>query len=217
MGKAARNRARAAIEAAQARAESGDGFFAGGSTTEAPATGIGAPTSGQQVFPDFPYKRRLTKAETEDIRTRAEAFGRLMRDPLLLTGAQGFIPEDIFQLWMVHGVMAGADGGTPYIRGRTLPDEHGALADRTEWLLLKDDTPAARAEDAEREAAAHMRAMETNLRPEVRAAIRRQFIAAANQANDYLADDPDGPARRADSGKDFGAPRLIQFTEEGDA
>lgn len=211
MGKGARNRARAALDEARAAAERGEGIFAGGSTTEAPAAGIGAPSSGQQVFPNFPYQRRFTQAETVDIRTRAEAFGRLMRDPLLLTGGQGFIPEDIFQLWMVHGVMAGADGGTPYIRGRTLPDEHGALADRTEWILLKDDTPTARAEDAEREAEAHIASMESNIRPEVRAAIRRKWIDAANDAEQYLGHDPDGPARRAD---DFGAPRLIQYTDE---
>lgn len=196
MGKAARNRAQAAVVAAQERL----------------ASGGGAPP---EVFPEFPYQKKMTRAQVADITARSEALGKLMRDPLMVTGAHAFMPEDIFQLWMVHGVMAGADGGTPYIRGRTIPDEHGALADRTEWVLLSADSEEQRAADADAEAAAHIAALENSdrLRPEVRAAIRRRLREAAVEANEYLADDPDGAARRSEP-TDFGAPRLIEHKDD---
>jgi len=200
MGKAARNRARAAVAAAQDR-------VAGGPAITAP--GI---EGAQQVFPNFPYAKKFTQAEVADITRRSTVFADLMRDGVALTGAGMFIPEDVFQLWMVHGVMAGADGGQPYIRARKIPDEHGALADRREWVLIKEDTDEQRQADADAEAKAELARMHDRLRPEVRAAIMRQFQDAANQANEYLADDPDGAARRADP--DFGAPKLIQHTDE---
>lgn len=207
MGKAERNRARAAVEAAQQRI----------ARPPIPGVGPGNDPAAAAIFPNFPYAKKFTREEVADITRRAAVLSDLMRDGVALTGAGMFIPEDIFQLWMVHGVMAGADGGQPYIRARKIPDEHGALADRRDWVLIKEDTPEAREEDTEREAEAELARMADRLRPEVREAVIRRFRAAANEANQYLADDPDGAARRADA-NDFGPPKLIQHTdEEGDA
>lgn len=200
MGKASRNRANRA------------GFTGD-------ATGSGAP--GPSVFPQFPYERKFTREEiNEDILPRAKRLGDLMRDGMGPNGATLYIPGDLFELWMIHGVLAGADGGKAYIRSRRLPEESGRFADSVEWVVIKDDTPEQRQADADAEAQMYVDAIEQNLRPEVRDAIRRRFRAAADDANEYLGDAPEADAVR-DAGRDFGAPRLVQFTddpnpEEGD-
>lgn len=191
MGKASRNRANRAGEA---------------------TPNTGAP--GASVFPQFPYERKFTRQEiNEDILPRAKRMGDLMRDGMGPNGATLFIPGDVFELWMIHGVLAGADGGKPYIRSRKLPDQNGRFADAVEWVVIKDDTPEQRRADAEAEAQMYVDALEKNLRPEVRAAIRRRFRAAADDASDYLAADPEADAVR-DVARDFGAPRLVQFTDD---
>lgn len=176
---------------------------------------------GSSVFPQFPYERKFTREEiNEDILPRAKRMGDLMRDGMGPNGSVLFIPGDVFELWMIHGVLAGADGGKAYIRAQKLPEENGRFVDAVKWVLIKDDTPEQRQAEADAEAQMYVDAIEQNLRPEVRDAIRRRFRAAANEANEYLGDAPEADAVR-DVGRDFGAPRLVQFTddpnpEEGD-
>lgn len=189
MGKASRNRADRAGQA--------------GPNTGAP---------GPSVFPSFPYERKFTRAEIhEDILPRAKRLGDAMRDGMGPNGAVLYIPGDIFELWMIHAALAGCDvdESRAYIRRRRLPDQTGRFADAVEWVVKKDDTPEQRAADAEAEADMYVEALEKNLRPEVRAAIRRRFRAAADEADEYLGDDPDADARR-DQPRDFGAPRLFR-------
>lgn len=186
MGKAARNRTARDIAAG-------------------PHTGA---TAGQ-VFPNFPYERKFTKEEIHtDILPRAKAFGDLMRDGMGPNGAVLFIPGDVFELWMIHGVLAGADGGKKYIRARKLPEQSGRFADAVEWVLIKDDTPEKIREDAEREAQMYVDAIDNNLRPEVRDAIRRRMRGAAQ---DVAAAEADNNPELRDEPRDFGAPRLIEF------
>lgn len=189
MGKAARNRQNRDVQAG-------------------PHTGAGIGT----VFPNFPYERKFTKEEIHtDILPRAKAFGDLMRDGMGPNGAVLFIPGDVFELWMIHGVLAGADGGKKYIRARRLPEQTGRFQDAVEWVLIKEDTPEAIREDAEREAQMYVDAIDTNLRPEVRAAIRRRMRDAAQAEAEESADsDPE----RRDEPRDFGAPRLVAFRDE---
>lgn len=171
------------------------------------------------VFPNFPYERKFTRAEiNDDILPRAQRLGDAMRDGMGPNGSVLYIPGDLFELWMIHAALAGCDvdESRAYIRRRRLPDQAGRFADAVEWVIKKEDTPEQRAADADAEAAAMIDAMEHNLRPEVRAAIRRRFRAAADDAEEYLGDDPDADARR-DVPRDFGAPRLIQFTDDDDA
>ncbi|WP_431231536.1 phage gene 29 protein family protein [Mycolicibacterium psychrotolerans] len=180
--------------------------------------GQGAPGS---VFPQFPYERKFTRDEIHnDILPRAKAFGDLMRDGMGPNGSVLYLPADLFELWMIHGVLAGADGGKAYIRSR--PAKNAMLEGGVEWVLLSEDTPEMQAEDVEAEADLYLQALQDrSLRPEVRAAIRRRMRVAADDAAEFLADDPDADALR-DGPRDFGAPRLVQFTdadtpEEGDA
>jgi hypothetical protein len=99
-----------------------------------------------------------------------------------------------------------------YIRARRLPDKTGRFVDAVEWVVNRDDTPEARAEDAEREADRYVAAIDEKLRPEVRAAIRRRFRAEAAEAAENLADDPMADRLR-DTPRDFGPPRLIRPDE----
>lgn len=182
------------------------------------------PKQKGQIFPNFPYDRKFTRDEIEDILQRAGRLGDAMRDGLGPNGAVLFIPGDLFEMWMIHGALAGVEVNedAAYIRARKLPDTNGRLAGSVDWVLKKDDTSETRAADAEREANAHIEAMERSLqdlRPEVRDAVRRRLAAAADDAAEYLADHPNGPAR-ADAPKDFGTPRLIKIRpddeQEGD-
>lgn len=189
MGKAQRNRAARNIQAT-------------------PHTGA----SPGAVFPNFPYERKFTREEIHnDILPRAKAFGDLMRDGMGPNGAVLFIPGDVFELWMIHGVLAGADGGKAYIRARRLPEQSGRFSDAVEWVLIKEDSPEQRAADADAEAKRYVDAINANLRPEVRDAIRRRFKAAAA---DQAAQDADENVELRDEGRDFGAPRLLEFRDD---
>lgn len=172
----------------------------------------GGQPAGASVFPQFPYERKFTRDEiNNDILPRAKAMGDLMRDGMGPNGSVLYIPGDVFELWMIHGVLAGADGGKKYIRPRRSHD--AIFEDAVEWVVLKDDTAEQRQADADAEAQMYVDAIEANLRPEVREAIRRRFRAAADDAAEYLADDPAADAIR-DTGRDFGPPRLVQFTDD---
>jgi hypothetical protein len=192
MGKGARNRAAAA----------------------GPATGA----AGSSVFPNFPYERRFTKEEIHgDILPRAKRLGDAMRDGVAPSGHILSIPGDMMEMWMIHAALAGCEvhDELAYIRARRLPDATGRFVDSVEWVVKKDDTPEALAEDAEREADRYIKAIDEALRPEVADAIRRKMRARAAEAADYLADAADGAARR-DQPRDFGAPRLVEHDPEGE-
>lgn len=169
-----------------------------------------------KVFPNFPYERKFTREEIHgDILPRAQRLGDAMRDGVAPSGHTLFIPGDMFEMWMIHAALAGCDvdEAKAYIRPRKLPDQAGRFADAVEWVVIKEDSEEARAEDAEREADAAIALMQQQLRPEVREAIRRKLRAASEEAAEYLGDDPNGKARRADP-RDFGAPKLMHYDDQ---
>jgi len=87
---------------------------------------IGA--TAEQVFPNFPYDRKFTRAEIAEILAKAKRLGDAMRDGLAPSGHTLYIPGDIFEMWMVHGALAGCDvdQDAAFIRARKLPDASGA-------------------------------------------------------------------------------------------
>lgn len=189
MGKAARNRADRAGDAT-------------------PRTG--APVA--QVFPNFPYERKFTVEEIHgDILPRAKELGDAMRDGMGPNGSVLYIPGDMFELWMIHAALAGCtvDESKAYIRARRKPD--AVFEDAVEWVLKKEDTPEQVEADADAEAEAYINAIDTQLRPEVAAAIRRRFRTAA--ADDQREREVD-PGTAPDPGRDFGAPRLMEFRDD---
>lgn len=183
--------------------------------------GVNVPPQPQpkgKIFPNFPYDRKFTRDQIQEIITRAGVIGDAMRDGVGPNGATLFIPGDIFEMWMIHAALAGVtvDEKLAHIRPRKLPDANGRFADAVEWVLKKEDSDEARAADADREARAHIDAMQrsmNDLRPEVREAVRRRLSAAADDAADYLADHPNGAARAAQP-RDFGTPRLVEIRPE---
>lgn len=136
----------------------------------------------KQVFPDFPYNKRFTKAELVDIMTRADLLGKAMQDGVGPSSAVMNIPADIFEQWMIHAAMAGCtvDDDLAYIRARPVAD--AMFQGAREWILKKDDTPKKRAEDAKIEADRIRARLETEVSPAVRAEIVKGFMRAAEAA-----------------------------------
>lgn len=125
-----------------------------------------------KVFPKFPYDRKFTKAELDEIFARQDRLCEGFRDAVGPNGWGLGLPEDHLQLLMFHGALVGADvdDEKAFIRARRLPDETGRLVDAVEWVVKKDDTPRDRNRDARREARARAREID-ELDPEVRDAL----------------------------------------------
>lgn len=150
----------------------------------------------------FPYERKFTAAEIAVITARQQRLTEAFRDAVGIQGWAIGLPEDLLQLLMFHGAMAGVDvdptyppfdpdiGRGAFIRPRRMPDQSGRYVDAVEWVLCSEDTPRERARDARREARAHVNAL-GDLDPEVREAIRDLFISRAQSAAEELHDDPE--------------------------
>lgn len=97
----------------------------------------------RKVFPKFPYDRKFTKAELDEIFARQDRLCAGFRDAVGPNGWGLGLPEDHLQLLMFHGALVGADvdEDRAFIRARRLPDETGRLVDAVEWVVIKDDTP----------------------------------------------------------------------------
>lgn len=140
-------------------------------------------TPRSSVFPNFPYDRKFTRAEIDEILERSKRVGRAMRYGQGPNGAILALPPDIFELWMIHAALAGVDVNEEqaYIRPRISPD--AIVGDSVEWVLKKEDTPQARELDLQREAAAHARQIEA-LDPKLRAAVVEMFTNKSQRVAD---------------------------------
>lgn len=140
-----------------------------------------------QIFPGFPYDKKFTRAEIAEIIERSKTIGRAMRYGQGPNGAILALPPDLFELWMIHAALAGVtvDEELAYIRPRVKPD--AMLGDAVEWVLKKEDTPAARELDLQREAAAHAAQIES-LPPKLRAAVVGMFTKKAERVAERGAD-----------------------------
>ncbi|ORA62216.1 hypothetical protein [Mycobacteroides franklinii] len=173
-----------------------------------------------KVFPKFPYDRKFTKTELDEIFARQDRLCEAFRDAVGPNGWGLGMPEDHLQLLMFHGALAGADvdEDNAFIRPRRLPDESGRLVDAVEWVVKKEDTPRARNRDARREARARAREID-ELDPEVRDALIEMVKRKGQRAYDrshaeVSADDRDEyTARLADT--DDEQPEDRDDTKEG--
>lgn len=138
----------------------------------------------RKVFPDFPYDRKFTKAELDEIFARQDRLIAAFRDAVGPNGWGLGLPEDHLQMLMFHGALAGVDvdDNKAYIRPRTLPDASGRYVDSVEWVLKKHDSPRTRVKDARREARARVKELD-DLDPEVRAAMLDMFIRKSRRAD----------------------------------
>jgi hypothetical protein len=141
----------------------------------------------EKVFPKFPYDKKFTREEIAEILERAKRIGRAMRDGQGPNGAILGMPADLFELWMIHGALAGVDviEEKAYIRPRVITG--GMYGDAVEWVLKKEDTPEALERDLQREAAAHAAHIEA-MPPKLRAAVLDMFTKKADRVADRAAD-----------------------------
>lgn len=151
--------------------------------------------NANQVFPNFPYDRKFSRAEIAEILQRSETIGRAMRYGQAPNGAILAIMPDLFELWMIHAALAGVtvDENLAYIRPRIVHD--AMVGDAIEWVLKKEDTPEALQRDLAAEAAAHAAHIES-LDPKLRDAVVSMFTKKAERAAARAADSdiPEGEA-----------------------
>lgn len=141
----------------------------------------------EKVFPEFPYARKFSRAEINEILERSKVIGRAMRYGQGPNGAILAILPDLFELWMIHAALAGVtvDENLAYIRPRVAHD--AMVGDAVEWVLKKEDTPEARERDLATEAAGHA-AQIAALDPKLRDAVLGMFVKKAERAAERSAD-----------------------------
>jgi hypothetical protein len=128
-----------------------------------------------QITPQtFPYQRKWTRAQLDEILARKDALSEAMADAVGPTGQIIYMPDDLRHILALHLALA---GGTvrdelAYIKARIRPNEPGMFADTREWLLKSEYVPAPPDPD---ETAVKARAAADQIRrqltPEVRAAV----------------------------------------------
>ncbi|OHU29612.1 hypothetical protein BKG74_03535 [Mycobacteroides chelonae] len=141
-------------------------------------------TAEAEVFPEFPYDRKFTRAEIDEIADEARKLADAMRDGQAPNGATLWIDEGMLQLWCVHGVLAGVrvHPDLAYIVAVNKPDQHLQMESSVEWVLREDASEADLNQD-EHEAERIATALTERLPDEVRRLVAQKMTAAFNEAN----------------------------------
>lgn len=142
-------------------------------------------TEPAEVFQQFPYDRKFTRAELDEIADEAMKLADAMRDGQAPNGATLWIDEAMLQLWCVHGVLAGVrvHPDLAYIVAVQQPDRHGQFEGSVEWVL-RDDAPAEdEQQKADQEAERIAAALTQRLPDDVRRALAQKMTDAFNEAN----------------------------------
>lgn len=136
------------------------------------------------VFPEFPYDRKFTRAEIDEITDEARKLADALRDGQAPNGATLWIDESMLQLWCVHGVLAGvrAHPDLAYIVAIKQPDQHAVFEDSVQWVL-REDAPEIDPEQDEAEAERIATALTQRLPDEVRRLVAQKMTEAFNEAN----------------------------------
>lgn len=145
------------------------------------------------VFPEFPYEKRFTRNEIQEITEESEKLADAMRDGVAPNGAVMYLDESLLRMWCVHGVLAGVrvDPDLAHIVAVKIPDTTGQFADSVEWVL-RGDLPSDYDEaQAEAEAQKLAKAMRERMPEKVRKRTAELLAAgfdAANPANNESED-----------------------------
>ncbi|MDO3058471.1 MULTISPECIES: phage gene 29 protein family protein [Mycobacteriaceae] len=136
------------------------------------------------VFPEFPYDRKFTRDEIDEIADEARKLADAMRDGQAPNGATLWIDEGMLQLWCVHGVLAGVrvHPDLAYIVAVKQPDQHAVFEDSVEWVL-REDAADVEPEQDEAEAERIATALTQRLPDEVRRLVAQKMTDAFNEAN----------------------------------
>jgi hypothetical protein len=122
----------------------------------------------------FPYHRKWTRAQIDEILARKDDLAAAMMDAVGPTGQIVYIPDDLRHILALHLSLAGAEvrDELAYIAARIRPNEPGMFADTREWLLKSEYTPGSPpADETAAQAQAAADAIRRQLTPEVRAAV----------------------------------------------
>jgi hypothetical protein len=122
----------------------------------------------------FPYHRKWTKAQIDEILARKDELAAAMMDAVGPVGQIVYIPDDLRHILALHLSLAGAQvrDDLAYIVAKIRPNEPGMFADTREWLLKSEYQAGPPAPDdtaAKAKAAADQ--IRRQLTPEVRAAL----------------------------------------------
>lgn len=145
----------------------------------------------------FPYRRKWTQAETDELIARIEKLREAMVDMVGPSGVVMYIDAGTIAHIATHLALAGADlhstdDARTYIWAERRPDETGIFEATVEWKVKKDHRPpppppAPDPEQVEREAAAARAQIYKQLTPEV----RDRLIADLAHEFARHTDDPD--------------------------
>lgn len=133
----------------------------------------------------FPYRRKWTRAELDDILARKDQLAAAMTDAVGPVGQYLGIPADCLHILALHVALAGGEVRDELAYIVAKPAKGGMFVDSKEWVLKKEykpGPPPADETDAKAEAAADQ--IRRQLTPEVRAAVIAKLTDEFNHVED---------------------------------
>lgn len=127
----------------------------------------------------FPYQRKWTKAELDDVYTRFDKLRQALTDAVGPSGQRLYTPPDMIAIQALHLALAGGDvsDDKAFIWARERDDEGAMFQGELEWLVKKD-VPPPPPDDTDVSEAAQIKAqIDRGLSPAQRAELARLFIA----------------------------------------
>lgn len=122
----------------------------------------------------FPYRRKWTKEQLDEILDRKDRLVEAMTDAVGPTGQMLYLPPDMVHIMALHIALAGGEvrEELAYIVSRLRPAGEVMFADTREWLLKQEYKPGpAPADETAAKAKAAADQIRRQLTPEVTAAL----------------------------------------------
>lgn len=130
----------------------------------------------------FPYQRKWTQAELDDVYARFEKLRTVLTDVVTPQGAPMYLDPGIVAILALHASLAGGDVDTDqaFIEYRIRNDEYGLFDGVHEWRVKGDFDPSDKPEDpirADQKAAELREQLRTDVDPAILAELKRQIVA----------------------------------------
>lgn len=145
----------------------------------------------------FPYRRKWSKSQVQELIERSERLKDLMTDAVGPSGQPMWIPPDLVALMSVHLALAGADthdDERQFIVWRLaeLREDEVQFEDQREWLLREDYTDEMAEQDqaeAERMRQARADLAARKLTPQMRKQLAAELIGGMQLEDEARKDD----------------------------
>jgi hypothetical protein len=134
-----------------------------------------------QITPQtFPYRRKWTQAQLDEILERKDRLAEAMTDAVGPTGQMLFLPADIIHILALHVALAAGDvrDELAYIAARIPPEGDALFAAPRESLLQAEYEPAPPDPD---ETAAKAKAATDQIRRQLSPDVRAAVISMLNE------------------------------------